>query len=206
MKRNFFALAVLAFCLGCNSNQKEEEKAAPSAAASISPADLQIKLALLAAPPEKRDSSTVYGYGPDKELVMLRQGTNELICLADNPDEPDLSVACYCKDLEPFMKRGRELRQEGMKDPQAIFDERQKEVEAGTLSMPKGPSTLYVFTAKDSSINRTTGEVKDGYLRYVIYIPYATSASTGLPEKPSADGMPWIMNPGTYRAHIMIDP
>ena len=52
----------------------------------------------------------------------------------------------------------------------------------------------------------TTGEVKNGYLRYVIYIPYATAASTGLPEKPSAPGMPWIMNAGKYTAHIMINP
>jgi hypothetical protein len=43
-------------------------------------------------------------------------------------------------------------------------------------------------------------------LRYVIYIPYATSASTGLPLKQDAPGMPWIMDPGTPRAHIMINP
>jgi hypothetical protein len=65
---------------------------------------------------------------------------------------------------------------------------------------------LYVYSAKDEEFDHTTGEVKNGYLRYVIYIPFATVASTGLPEKPSAGGMPWIMYPGTYRAHIMIDP
>jgi len=51
-----------------------------------------------------------------------------------------------------------------------------------------------------------TGEVQDGYQRSVIYIPYATAESTGLPTKPIAPGMPWIMDPGTHRAHIMIDP
>jgi hypothetical protein len=72
--------------------------------------------------------------------------------------------------------------------------------------MPKQPSTLFVYTAPDEKFNRTTGEVKDGYLRYVIYIPYATAESTGLPLKPDAPGMPWIMDPGTHRAHIMINP
>jgi len=43
-------------------------------------------------------------------------------------------------------------------------------------------------------------------LRYVIYIPFATAESTGLPLAPSAPGMPWIMDPGTHRAHIMINP
>ncbi len=42
--------------------------------------------------------------------------------------------------------------------------------------------------------------------RYVVYIPWATAANTGLPTKPEAPGMPWIMDPGTHRAHIMIDP
>jgi len=167
--------------------------------------DIQIKSAILAAPEEKRDSCTVYGYSQDKKFILLRQGTNELICLADDPDKAGFSVACYLKDLEPFMKRGRELRTQGMNDQQ-IFDERDKEVKEGTLQMPKRPAALYVYSAEDKDYNSTTGEVKNGYLRYVIYVPFATSASTGLPEKPSGKGMPWLMNPGTYRAHIMINP
>ena len=87
-----------------------------------------------------------------------------------------------------------------------LIDEREKEVNAGTLQMPKQPAALYVYSADEKDFNPTTGEVKNGYLRYVIYIPYATAASTGLPEKPSAPGMPWIMNPGKYTAHIMINP
>ena len=200
MKVIFLFLAVITFCLGCDS-----KKEAPASKKDVTTTDKQIRLALLAAPMEKRDSCTVYGYDANKQLILLRKGTNELICLADNPDEPDFSVACYYKELEPFMQRGRELRKQGVKGQQ-IFDERQKEVEAGTLKMPEHPATLYVYTAKDKDVDAATGEVKNGYLRYVIYIPYATAASTGLPEKPSADGMPWIMNPGTYVAHIMINP
>ncbi len=72
--------------------------------------------------------------------------------------------------------------------------------------MPKQPTTLFVFSAKAEEFNAATGDVKAGNLRYVIYIPYATAASTGLPLKPEAPGMPWIMDPGTHRAHIMINP
>ena len=50
------------------------------------------------------------------------------------------------------------------------------------------------------------GEVKNGYLRYVIYIPYATASQYRFAGKTIADGMPWIMNPGTHGAHIMINP
>jgi hypothetical protein len=205
MKPVFFIILVFVFT-GCKSKKDTPDIETTATVKNVLPEPaIQIKMARLAAPPEKRDSSTVYGYDSNHQLILLQNGTNELICLADNPDAPDFSVSCYCKDLEPFMQRGRELRKQGMNDS-AIFDEREKEVKAGTLQMPKDPATLYVYTAKDKDVDAVTGEVKNGYLRYVIYIPYATAASTGLPEKPTADGMPWIMNPGTHRAHIMINP
>jgi len=37
-------------------------------------------------------------------------------------------------------------------------------------------------------------------------MPFATAESTGLPERPVEPHHPWIMNPGTHRAHIMISP
>jgi hypothetical protein len=200
MKHIFLFLAVITFSIGCNTKKEET-----SSKNDLPTADMQIKLALLAAPQEKKDNCTVYGYGADKELTVLRKGTNELICLADNPNEAGFSVACYSNQLEPFMQRGRELRKQGIKDQQ-LFDEREKEVKAGTLKMPKNPATLYVYSAKEQDVDPAKGEVKNGHLRYVIYIPYATAASTGLPEKPSAAGMPWIMHPGTHGAHVMINP
>ena len=172
---------------------------------NVPPAEVQIKAAVLAAPADKRAGATVYGYGPNKELQVLRKGTNELICLADNPEEKGFSVACYHRDLEPFMKRGRELRKEG-KQGREIFDTREREVKAGKLQMPKQPTTLFVYTAKDEDFDAATGAVKNGYLRYVVYIPYATAESTGLPLKPEGPAMPWIMDPGTHGAHIMISP
>ena len=200
MKVILLLLTVISVCYGCNS-----KKETPSSKNDLPAAAIQIKSALLAAPQEKRDSCTVYGYSSDTQLILLRKGTNELICLSDDPKVPGFSVACYVRELEPFMQRGRELRKQGIKDQQ-LFDEREKEVMAGTLQMPKQPATLYVYSAKDKDFDPATGEVKNGYLRYVIYIPYATAASTGLPEKPYADGMPWIMDPGTHGAHIMINP
>jgi hypothetical protein len=176
-----------------------------TAVAQIPSPEVQIKLATLAAPAEMRDKALVYGYNQKGELVVLRKGENEMICLGDDPNQAGLSVSCYHKDLEPFMARGRELKKEGKKNDE-VFTIREQEVKAGKLVMPKSPSTLYVYSAKDDQYDKTTGEVKDGYLRYVIYIPYATAESTGLPLQPSTPGMPWIMDPGTHRAHIMINP
>ena len=171
----------------------------------VPPAEMQIKTAVLAAPADKQADATVYGYSEKNEFKLLRKGTNELVCLADDPAQKGLSVSCYHRDLEPFMQRGRELKQQGKK-PAEILEIREQETKAKKLKMPDHPSSLFVYSAKDENYDPATGEVKDGYLRSVVYIPYATAESTGLPLKPAAPGMPWIMDPGTHRAHIMINP
>jgi hypothetical protein len=145
--------------------------------------NVQIKLAVLAAPAELRDSATVYGFDANGKHTVLRKGTNSMICLADDPTQKGFSVSCYHRDMEPFMKRGRELKAMGKK-PGEIQEIREHEVKAGKLKMNIQPSTLYALTAKAEDYDSIAGEVKNTYLRYVVYIPYATSASTGLPLKP----------------------
>lgn len=173
--------------------------------AQIPTAEVQIKTAILAAPTEDREGAMVYGYSDKGEFVVLRKGTNEMICLADDPNQKGFNVSCYHKDLDAFMERGRQLKKEG-KTFDESFKIREDEVKAGKLKMNKNPASLFVLNTADEKYDRTTGEVTDTYLRYVIYIPYATAESTGLPIKPDAAGMPWIMDPGTHRAHIMISP
>src|SRR6185436_7651518 len=87
-------------------------------AADIPAADWQIKTAVLAAPELARAGATVLGYDPSGAIVTLRVGTNNLSCLADDPKQEGFSVACYPKELEPFMARGRELRAQGKKTPE----------------------------------------------------------------------------------------
>ncbi len=173
--------------------------------AQVPSAEIQIKTAVLAAPADMREAAMVYGYSDKGDWIVLRKGTNEMVCLADNPKEDGFNVSCYQKDLDPFMARGRELKAAG-KSQKDIFDARESEVKSGKLLMPKQPTTLFVYSAAADGYNAQTGEVTKGKFRYVVYVPYATAESTGLPLKPEAPGMPWLMNPGTHRAHIMINP
>lgn len=166
--------------------------------------EAQMKGAVMAAPEDERDGAMVYGYDDSNEFIVLRKGTNDLVCLADNPAQEGFNVACYYEGLDPFMARGRELRKEG-KSFKEIFDIREKEVKSGKLKIPQN-SSLFVLSGPDEVYNVETGEVNGGNLRSVVYIPYATSETTGLPLKPVAPGMPWLMDPGTHRAHIMITP
>lgn len=169
------------------------------------PEEIQIKTAVQAAPAEDRDGAMVYGYDDTGEIVLLRKGTNNKVCIADDPNFDGIQVACYSIKLEPFMARGRELKAEGKSEIEKR-EIRKKEVESGKLKMPDSPSTLYVLSGSEEDYNKETGELTNGKFRYAVYMPYATIESTGLPAKPEAPGMPWLMDPGTHRAHIMISP
>src|SRR5437016_8213506 len=78
-------------------------------AADIPAPAVQIAAAILAAPEELRAGAAVLGYNAKGELVKLREGKNEMVCLGNDPTKNTFSVACYHRDLEPFMARGREL-------------------------------------------------------------------------------------------------
>ena len=175
-----------------------------AAAAPKTPApDVQIAAAVLAAPEDRRAGATVLGYDTSGAVVTLRQGSNDLVCLGDDPRDDAFSVACYHKELEPFMARGRELRTQGVTGKERE-ERRWKEIDAGTLKMPREPRTLHVLTG--SAYDPASGKVTGSYLRWVVYTPYATAESTGLPTKAASPGAPWLMFPGTPGAHIMISP
>ncbi len=171
-------------------------------AAGVPSAQVQIASAVLAAPEDMRAGAAVLGYNEQGALVTLREGKNELICLASDPKKEKFSVACYHRDLEPYMARGRELLAQGVTG-KARNEVRWKEVTEGKIPFPRDPRSLYVLTG--SGFDPGTGKVLDSYLRWVIYMPYATPETTGLSTKPS-DGAPWLMAPGTLGAHVMINP
>jgi hypothetical protein len=163
----------------------------------------QIASAVLALPVQFRGNARVLGYrNGSNELVPLRDTRGEFTCLATPPDAT-LHLACYHSSLEPFMARGRDLREKGTKDTQ-VDTVRFAEVMSGKLAMPKHPAALYQLFggSYDAAANTVTGARP----LFVIYISGATAASTGLPDKPAGPGEPWIMFPGTPKAHIMLTP
>jgi hypothetical protein len=171
-------------------------------AADVPAPTAQIAAAVLAAPAELRDGAAVLGYDAHGKLVKLREGKNELICLANEPGNAKFHVACYHKDLEPYMARGRELLAQKVTG-KARDEMRWKEVADGKLTIPRQPRTLYVLDG--SSYDAATGKVADSYQRWVIYLPFATPETTGLSTKASPSA-PWLMSAGTAGAHIMINP
>lgn len=168
-------------------------------------ADQQIASALLTAPIEGREGAKVYGYSESGEFMTLREGTNEFICIADDPNKDGYQAVCYHTSLEPMMARGRELAKEGKSrnEKEAL---REEEAKSGEMSLPESPAALHIYYGKTARFNESTGLVENAKYRYVVYMPYATQESTGLSLSPNESSHPWLMFPGKYNAHIMITP
>lgn len=167
--------------------------------------EIQIAGATAPAPADLKAEARVLGYNADGEMIELRAGSNDFTCLADNPFDERYHAACYHNTIDPFMARGRELRAEGM-GRDAIRAKRLEEIEAGTLKMPGAPAALYQLFGSANSLNQETGEVSEVRPLYVMYMPYATTESTGLSSQAPMEGAPWLMDAGLPWAHIMYSP
>ncbi|GAB4514386.1 MAG: hypothetical protein Tsb004_22400 [Allomuricauda sp.] len=221
MKNFLLTIALVGTLISCKTNSEKntdtdnstssettENSTAEETKTNYVPIDSDealIAASLMAAPAESRDGCKVIGYNMAGEFVTLKEGDNEFIVLADDPKKSDFNAACYHKSLEPFMARGRELRAEGKTGPE-IFDIREEEAKSGKLDMGIPGATLHIYYGESDRYDPETNEVEDAQYRYVVYLPFATAESTGLPEQPLGSNHPWIMNPGTHRAHIMISP
>lgn len=163
--------------------------------------DQQIAAAVMALPADMRDAAAVLGYRTAGKLELLREGKNNMNCLALFAVEENFHTACYHNSMEPFMARGRDLRANGVTGTQ-VDTVRYREVREGTLKMPVQAAMYQLFGSK-TSWDAETGKLSGTRPLLVVYIPWATAASTGLSPVPTQSG-PWIMFPGTPKAHIML--
>lgn len=172
------------------------------ATAAPAPVAEQIAAAVLSLPAEFRDGAGVMGYrAQGGRLELLRPAKNGMLCLADDPGDDQFHVSCYHDSMDPFMARGRTLREAGTKGAQ-VDSVRFAEVRAGRIKMPSAPASLYQLFGPKGDFDAATGKASKSKALIVIYIPGATEASTGLSTKPS-ETKPWLMLPGTPKAHIM---
>ena len=175
-----------------------------AAAAPMLTSEQQITVAVLPLPADLRAGATVLGYDATGKLTPLRKGTGEMTCLAPNRATSRFHVACYHNSLEPFMARGRALRASGVTGD-AVDSARFREVKTGKLAVPRNPASLYSLTGDWSTLDASTLTANGARRLFVVYIPFATTETTGLSDKP-ARGTPWIMGAGTPKAHIMFTP
>ncbi|MGD2217856.1 MAG: hypothetical protein PVJ64_13955 [Gemmatimonadales bacterium] len=153
--------------------------------------ELQIRETLRALPEALRDGATVIGY-EDGERRILKTGSGEMICWADDPSLSDARgaffVNCFPKSLEAFENRRAELAL----NPD-LLEILRSEVESGRLKVPE---MAIRYTLR--------GHAADGAVPLaVLHVPFATARSTGLSTEPD-HFRPWLMGESTVMAHLML--
>ena len=162
--------------------------------AQVNQVEVQIMETLRTLPEALRDGASVIGYNQAGEQIELRKGTNDMICWADDPNVSDdkgkIYIVCFPKSLEPYMKRIRELKINGVSN---VYDSLTTEIELGIIDMPK---LAVRYTLR--------GHSHEGALPLtIIHVPYATTESTGFSSEID-NYRPWLMWGGTPHAHIMV--
>jgi hypothetical protein len=155
--------------------------------------DAAIQKALSAAPARLAKDATVIKWKADFTYDTLKKGTNDLVCYDRSgfPGQERNPFSVECTSLGNLPREAQNLKFEAMgAGKQAAIDAAEKD---GTRVKPVYGSVWYhlMGASKEKANPHMT-----------IAVPGATTASTGLPDKPSQTGV-WIMNAGTTTAHLM---
>lgn len=166
----------------------------------------QIAAAVLPLPPSMRADATVVSMAEDGKTTVLRQGTNGLFC-AEHLTDKMFVAHCFPESMREAVVRRGELTREAGKNASAakIDEEMNREIKAGKIHLPEHPVVMYQMRGPingyDPATNQATSAIKTWQM---IMTPYATGATLGLPDK-KTEGAPWVMNAGTWGAHIMVE-
>jgi hypothetical protein len=180
-------------------------------------AEIKIATAVLPLPVELRDSATVIDVAGEGKIDTLRKGTSNMVCAYHSPHvgnsktgEKVLVLGCYHEAVSKLIVRAgaiqRELAAAGKPaDNKAVNAQMDAEIKSGKLKLGPVPTIGFRMAGPVDSFNPAAGTVSPAVQTWqMVIVPYATGASLSLPEKESG-GMPWVMDSGTFMAHIMID-
>jgi len=158
-------------------------------------AQADVDKALLAAPVNLRNQSTVIKWKPaDWTYDTLRKGTNRLVCFDKSGLPGQLPFSVECTSLGNMERVTQNMKFEMETDRtkrQAALDAAEKD---GTRAKPEFGSVWYHLQGQDQASARP---------HMTIAVPGATTQSLGLPDN-GKQGTVWIMNAGTSTAHLMI--
>ncbi len=173
-----FALLAALFILAVGGARAQDRSVAQQVAEAVTPL-----------PNDLQAGASVIRYDSPGKKIVLREGTNHMVCTADSPFQ-GFSVTCYPKALQGYRDRMEELWETSEDEYRDIIN---AEIRQGKLNIPDRT----VFYAVRGA------EFRNALPLTVVYLPDATPESTGLTTTPS-HYRPWLMFAGTPSAHIMI--
>jgi hypothetical protein len=156
----------------------------------------ELDWAVLPLPPAMRSGAGIVRYTAAGGWHALRDATNALVCVTDEPDDMRISVACYPESLMPYVARQRALATK----PRAVGDSLlAAEVRAGALPLRVGALSHNL----EGEINPETGTPDEVWVWKELALPFADAEGTGLSTEDVGE-TPWLHHGGEYDAHVMI--
>jgi hypothetical protein len=163
-------------------------------AVAFAQSSAEIDKALLPAPRQLKEGTTVIKWKPDFTYETLKKGTNRLVCYdrSGQPGQQPFSIECTSiANLERVAQSMKvEAANPDPKTRRAAFEALEKE---GKWIKPEFGSMFINFGGPDQAQARE---------HVTIAVPGATTQSTGFPDN-NKQGTVWIMDAGTSAAHLM---
>ncbi len=171
------------------------------------PRDVQISIALSAAPAAVASKATVYVLGP-KGYEVAREGTNGVSCIVGrdfaNPDETTIEPMCCDAEGSRTLLRERlymeELRTEGKSEAEIKADIANG-YKDGRFKPPSKPGVLYMLST-DNRLGPTPGGGTANFPPHLMfYAPYMTGKDLGYDST-----APFLVEPGQPDAMMVVVP
>lgn len=162
----------------------------------------QIAAAVLPLPEALRAGAAVRGYDDKLAPVVLREGTNNMVCTGDRPGDDTFDVRCYERQFQAVIDRRRELaRGSTLSASDAGFD---AEIKSGRIRLPAHPTAGYRMLGPIGAYDPVSRTWTAAITRWEsVHLPFQTAEAIGLPTE--RDGTrPYVMSSGTWWSHVMI--
>jgi len=160
--------------------------------------------ALLPLPEQLRAAATVVQLDAEFRPVILRKGTNGMVCIADTPNDDRFDVRCYKDTFIPVVYRAFQLGY------QVSGEKVEAEIKAGKLALSNEPTAGYrclgPIAGYDASRNTVNAQIE---CWQSIHFPFRTAAELGVADEHDISTaqqreIPYVMSSGKYWSHVMI--
>jgi hypothetical protein len=169
----------------------------------------EIRFAVLPLPEGLRAGATVMGMDSTHRPVVLRQGSNDMVCMRVVPGEAPWDARCYEATIARLIFRAGELVMSGV-TIDSVGPRIEAETKAGTLALPKQPAAAYRALGPANAYDPSTG-VATGQMQiwHALHMPFATAEAMGLPDESTVSieeraRTPYVVASGTWWSHVMI--
>ena len=186
-------------------DQEAPKKEMPSKIDASTPKDIQIELALQAAPKEVSSNATIWILGK-AGYEKVREGTNGFNCLISRERMDTMEPECFDAETSATSMQVtlfQEAERAKGKSEEAIDKEIEAGYKSGKFKAPSKAGIIYMMSDHNYVLNPGTGKIIRFPGHYMFPAPYITYKDLG---SPNGKGVPYIVAEGKPNALVIVVP